>query len=173
VRNKLDGNIMVSRQFAELLCAYRECSTEVQKIIESMAEIVNDSDATEDERDAAVATIAEALFPCRANGAPGVDLEEESKRILSQGGAAKQVLQEMDEEENAFAERVTSLMKGKGWTQADLAAAIEVGQPAISMLLTRNSRPQRRTVERIARALGVAPEEIWPTYKDKSCPDGS
>ena len=44
------------------------------------------------------------------------------------------------------------------------AAAIGVGQPAISMVLTRNCRPQRRTVEKIAKALDVSAEEVWPGF---------
>ncbi len=110
-------------------------------------------------------TIAEALFPCRINGAPGIDLEEEAERLSSHDGT-KQVLQTMDQEEAVFADRVAALMKAKGLTQAELAAAIEVGQPAVAMMLARKSRPQRRTVERIAKALGVTPEEIWPTPKE-------
>jgi lambda repressor-like predicted transcriptional regulator len=165
VRSKLDGNFMVSRQFAELLCAYRECSAEVQKVIESMAQIVSDPDAEEDERAAAVDTIAEALFPRCINGAPGLDLQEEAE-VLSSHDSMKKVLQEMDQEEATFVDRVATLMKEKGLTQADLAAAIEVGQSAVSMMLTRKCRPQRRTVERLAKALGVTPEEIWPTRKE-------
>jgi lambda repressor-like predicted transcriptional regulator len=163
-RNKLDGNLMVSQQFAQMLCAFRECSAEVQEVILDMARIVNDPDALEDEREAAVATIAEALFPCRVNGAPGLDLED-AERIVSQNEAGNKLLKEMDQEEITFAERVTALLKSKGWTQGDLAAAIEVGQPAVSMMLARNCRPQRRTVEKIAKALGVQTTDIWPERK--------
>ena len=53
-RYKLDGNILVSRQFAAVLCAYRACSADVQRTIDSMALIVNDPDADADEREAAV-----------------------------------------------------------------------------------------------------------------------
>jgi transcriptional regulator with XRE-family HTH domain len=48
-------------------------------------------------------------------------------------------------------------------TQAQLADKLGLGQPAISMMLQRNCRPQKRTVVRLADALGVAPEELWPT----------
>jgi transcriptional regulator with XRE-family HTH domain len=46
-------------------------------------------------------------------------------------------------------------------TQEQLAAAIGVGQPAISMMLNRNCRPQARTVKKLADALGVEIEELW------------
>ncbi|HEY7154190.1 MAG TPA: helix-turn-helix transcriptional regulator [Gemmataceae bacterium] len=163
-RNKLDGNLMVSQQFAQCLCAFRECSAEVQEVILDMARIVNDPDAIEDEREAAVATIAEALFPCRVNGAPGTDLED-AEHIASQSEAGNRLLKEMDQEEITFAERVTALLKAKGWTQGDLAAEIEVGQSAVSMMLARKCRPQRRTVEKIAKALGVLTADIWPERK--------
>ncbi len=50
-------------------------------------------------------------------------------------------------------------------SQVELAAAIGVGQPAISMMLSRNCRPQRRTVECIARALEVTPNDLWPGFR--------
>jgi lambda repressor-like predicted transcriptional regulator len=36
-----------------------------------------------------------------------------------------------------------------------------VGQPTVSLLLSRASRPQRPTVEKVAAALGVEPAAIW------------
>src|SRR5438105_3813864 len=118
VRNKLDPNYMVSRQFAPLLCAYLECSNEVQKIIQDMAIIVDDPEATNEEREAAAATIAEALFPCGTNGAMGTDLEDAEVNAAKGGG--KEAVQEMNQEEEHFAGRVNALMKEQGLTQADL-----------------------------------------------------
>ena len=60
--------------------------------------------------------------------------------------------------------RVRKLMKVKGITQEDLANAAEITQPAVSNLLTRGCRPQRRTVEKFAGALGVNPSELWPEF---------
>jgi hypothetical protein len=51
--------------FAFMFQAYLECSDEIQAAIRDMVAIVNDPAATEDERDAAIATITEALFPNR------------------------------------------------------------------------------------------------------------
>jgi transcriptional regulator with XRE-family HTH domain len=53
-------------------------------------------------------------------------------------------------------------MESNGLTQAELAAKVGVGQPAISMMLNRSCRPQKKTVRRIATALGVTVEELWP-----------
>jgi transcriptional regulator with XRE-family HTH domain len=73
----------------------------------------------------------------------------------------------MDQEEASFADRLRSLMEKKGLTQEQLAAKVGVGQPAISMMLQRNCRPQRRTVLRLAEAFGVSPEELWPKVKER------
>jgi len=50
-------------------------------------------------------------------------------------------------------------------TQEALAAKLGVGQPAISNMLNRQCRPQRRTVLRLAQALGISPEELWPGFQ--------
>ena len=61
VRN--DANLIVSKQFADVFQAYLECSDEVQAVIRDMVKVANSSDVTEDEREAAFLTIADALFP--------------------------------------------------------------------------------------------------------------
>jgi transcriptional regulator with XRE-family HTH domain len=51
----------------------------------------------------------------------------------------------------------------KGLTQAELAELVGVDQTTISDLeCRRNRNPSWRTVKRIADALGVAPETIFP-----------
>src|SRR5262245_18857592 len=107
VRNKVDPNLILSQQFAQCLCAFRECSEEVQTIILEMAKIVNDPEATEDEHAAAVATIAEALFPCGVNGSHGVDLEE-LESITAEHATGRLIIEEMDQEEATFADRVNN-----------------------------------------------------------------
>ncbi|MGA7500029.1 MAG: helix-turn-helix domain-containing protein, partial [Isosphaeraceae bacterium] len=74
------------------------------------------------------------------------------------------VSKRMDLEEETFANSLVGHMKAKGISQVELAAAIGVGQPAISMMLSRDCRPQRRTVEKLARALGVPPNDLWPGF---------
>jgi len=56
-------------------------------------------------------------------------------------------------------------MARRGMTQEALAAKLGVGQPAISNMLNRQCRPQRRTVLRLAQALGISPEELWPGFQ--------
>ncbi len=47
-------------------------------------------------------------------------------------------------------------------TQNELAAKVGIGQPAVSMMLNRACRPQRKTVIRFAEVLEVAPQDLWP-----------
>jgi transcriptional regulator with XRE-family HTH domain len=56
-------------------------------------------------------------------------------------------------------------MEAQGLSQAELAAKVGIGQPAVSMMLNRACRPQRKTVLRFAEALGVRPEELWPRFQ--------
>lgn len=161
----LDPEVMTSRMFAQVFQAYMECSEEIQGIVRDMIGIVNDPSASEDEKVMACSTIGEALFPSHNSGhlgVLGVDLEEAEHVDLQRSKDFKEVHTTMDREETHFVDRVQALMQERGMTQSDLAEACETGQPAISNLLSRRSRPQRRTVEKIAKALGVSSDEIWP-----------
>jgi predicted transcriptional regulator len=159
---EIDPELMTSRMFAQVFQAYVECTEEIQNLIRDMAEIVNDTTANEDEKLMACSTIAEALFPSRHDGHLGVDLEQAERLDAERSREGKGVHTSMDRQEEHFADRVVALMRERNMTQAQLASACEIGQPAVSNLLSRRSRPQRRTVEKIARALGVAISEIWP-----------
>jgi lambda repressor-like predicted transcriptional regulator len=158
----------ISQMFATCLCAFRECSDEIQAMIVDMSSIAADPEAAPEEREAAVATIAEALFPSGDDGPPGVDLE--ASESLDAEEPEKAALDAMDAEEAAFSERLGAILRQKQVTQVQLAEGIGVGQPAISMMLSRKCRPQRRTVEKIAGALGVTPEELWPGFSHTESP---
>jgi predicted XRE-type DNA-binding protein len=161
--NRHDAEVIASRAFADVFRAYSECNDAVQEVIRDMVEIVNGTESTAEEIDAALLTIAEALFPSPQSGSLGEDLDE-CEETAPQRIRTK--LEEADADEAAFAERVNGLLEKKQMTQGDLAAAIGVGQPAVSMMLSRNCRPQRRTIEKIATALGVSESEIWPARKE-------
>jgi lambda repressor-like predicted transcriptional regulator len=143
--------------FARLLGAYLDLSESHKATVNRMVQIVSDASADLDERERALDVIMDALSlsapPCPGtpNGSPE--------------GAA--VRAEMDREQDTFATRLRTLLAAKGMTQINLAARIGVHQSAISMLLNRNCRPQRSTVEKLARALEVTPEELWPETPKK------
>jgi lambda repressor-like predicted transcriptional regulator len=155
---------LVCQQFAELYLAFLECSNEVQEAIRDMARIVRDPESDPDEREAAIATICEALFPSPHDGDLGVDLGDAEQLDAQDAREVARILAELNSQEATFADRVSALLKEKRMTQAQLADAIGVGQPAVSMMLARQGRPQRKTVEKVAVVLGVDPCDIWPEY---------
>ena len=113
--------------------------------------------------------LAEILFPnADEKGLPGLDLAGAEAISPSQNLETREVLSRMDEEEANFANRLRQLMEAKGLTQAQLADAVGIGQPAVSMILNRSCRPQRKTVLRFAEALGVSPEHLWPGIQQRS-----
>jgi lambda repressor-like predicted transcriptional regulator len=160
---RVSAEIVTSRMFAEVFQAYTECSNEVQEVIREMISVVNDSEAAENEREMACSTIAEALFPFRHAGNLGIDLEEAERIEADKSKDVAEVKQTMDYEQDLFSRRVLAALDARGMTQAALADACGVGQSALSNLLSRGNRPQRRTVQKIATALGMPPEDLWPT----------
>ncbi|MEX1040310.1 MAG: helix-turn-helix transcriptional regulator [Pirellulaceae bacterium] len=141
----------------QFLRAARECDAEILEVVARMGDILLDDQSSDEERQMAVDTIEEALFPgIAADESDGMTLWENSEESQS-------VLQRMDEQESQFASQVVAIMKRLGMNQQQLAEAIGITQPAVSLLLTRQCRPQKRTVRKVAQALGVTEEEIWPT----------
>jgi lambda repressor-like predicted transcriptional regulator len=164
---RVNPDLVTSRMFAQVFQAYMECSDEIQEVIRDMAAIVNDPEATETEQAMACSTIAEALFPHRHAGHLGIDLEAAERLEAESSKEFKEERDSMDKEEAHFAARVKAILEAREMTQVELADACEMGQPAVSNLLSRQSRPQRRTVEKIAKALGVPPDEIWPAREGR------
>ncbi|MBI1901660.1 MAG: helix-turn-helix transcriptional regulator [Planctomycetia bacterium] len=131
------------------------------RAIHEMIEIVLDPKSDDDEREMALATIAEALFPQSVGPDGGIDLEEFDRLEARASPEGRAVHRQLDREEAEFAARLRRSMKRKGATQAELAERIGVGQPAISMMLNRQCRPQPRTIERLAKALGASIKDLW------------
>jgi predicted XRE-type DNA-binding protein len=132
--------------------ALQQCEEELRTQAVELLEQLASGQLDESERFATVALIADLLFP--ESGDADLDAEETAQR-------------ENAEQEARFAERVKQLMEAQQLTQAQLAEKIGIGQSSISMLLSRGCRPQRRTVQRLAEALGVKPEELWPEMRGK------
>ena len=146
--------------FAKWMHALMECSDEVQEVVRDMVEIIRDPDATDDEKEMVSETLLEALFPTSHNGSLGADLMDLEDEMREQAGG--EIISQMNTEELAFGERVKNALIDKQMTQQDLADAIGVGQPAVSMMLNREARPQQRTVQKIADALGMHYDDLWP-----------
>jgi predicted XRE-type DNA-binding protein len=145
--------------FAELFDVYLSSPKAIKEVIESMTKVVNDPDAEAEERAAALDTLVEVLFPPRQGSKVGVDLEEPEKDEPKSSQKARAA---MARQEAAFSANLRQLMKERGLSQKTLAGMIGVGQPAISMMLSRECRPQRATVDKLAQALGVSARDLWP-----------
>jgi predicted XRE-type DNA-binding protein len=151
-------------QGAKFLQAYLECSDEIQKAIREMLEILNDPETDDDDRESTLFTLADALFPNPYEGKLGMDLLEAETLGADCSREMREALEEMDAEEESFAEHLRGVMEQRGLTQQALAERLGIGQPAVSNLLKRQSRPQRRTVSRLAEVLNVSPRELWPGF---------
>lgn len=145
---------------APVVLALAECDEELRKEAFDLFKQLNSGSLDEDQRQATVSLLTEILFA--AAESPGADLHETEAAESQASAAAADVQARMEHEEAAFADRLRELMDRQGITQEQLAEKLGVGQPAISMMLQRNCRPQKRTVQRLAAALGVAPEDLWP-----------
>lgn len=146
---------------AKILQAYLECSDELQKSAREMIAILNSPEADDDERAMALHTLAQIFFPERDDCSATLEhLDECAVTNQPDGQSARN---QLDEDEATFAKRLARVMREKGVTQTELARRANLGQPAISMMLSRNCRPQQRTVRRLAEALGVSTQELWPS----------
>lgn len=146
------------RWFAEFYSALVESDSETRRDVDELVALAQDRDTDEIERETLLATIAQSLFPrigeaeVLAASVAGWEPTTHAEVIANC---------ELMEEESAFARKLRATMRDKGITQAALAGLMGVRQPAISMMLSRTCRPQRRTVEKLASALGVEIGELW------------
>jgi lambda repressor-like predicted transcriptional regulator len=152
-----------------IVLALNECDDELRTEAIELFKQLASGELSEEEVYATTALLAEILFPnADHKGLPGLDLVEAEAIARNISEEAKDVLDEMDKEESIFAENLRAAMAKQGLTQAQLAERIGVGQPAISNMLQRECRPQQRTVMKLAQALGVPPEELWPNLGKRS-----
>lgn len=163
----------------ELAQRYIGCSEDVRAALEAslnglLARLSDpDRDPTEltDEIAALAVTCGELSAPHRAPGQDrlGVRLggrnepdSVEARTLAQAGEPARQLFDELDAAEATFADRLAAALKRAGLTQTELAEKLGVRPSAVSMMLRRSSRPQPRTVARIAAALNVSPSDLWP-----------
>jgi DNA-binding XRE family transcriptional regulator len=127
-----------------------------------MLAVIRDPSSDEDERNMAVTTILEAVFPSFAADVLRADEEERASPEALAVEAA------LNREEESFATNLKRVMQEQGVTQEELARAAGISQPAISQMLNRQSRPQMRTVRKLAEALQVAPDVLWPGFRGQA-----
>ncbi len=146
------------------LGALVECSDEVQQVVVSLLSIVKDPDTAPADRNRALMTIADALAlnPCEEDGQYGQDLVASEPYAVARSTSLAREVRKMNVQEQTFAERLKELMAMKQISQQELAERVGCSQPAISQMLTRKCRPQKKTILRLAEALSVHPRELWP-----------
>lgn len=143
-------------QFAAMKSAFDGCSAEVQAIITEMIKVISNPNVSASDKIHATEVIVEAMLPSLTTDFREI---EQYQQDSDEGKALEEslILQETE-----FYERVQSLMEKNGLSQNDLANRMGVTQPAVSNLLKRQGRPQRRTIVRVAEALNVSPSDLWP-----------
>ncbi len=60
---ELDAEVIASRAFVDVFHLYLKSGVTVQNVVIDMVKIITDSESTAEESDAALVTIADALFP--------------------------------------------------------------------------------------------------------------
>jgi len=162
-----EAQVSAFKLASPIVRALMECDPKLRDAALELFDQLGSGELDAEEAHATTALIAEILFPHTDDrGMPGLDLEEAEKIAVSIDPANGPILAEMDRQEATFADRLRRAMEDRGLTQSQLAAKVGIGQPAISMMLKRECRPQRRTVEKIAAALKVPAEDLWPGIKD-------
>jgi lambda repressor-like predicted transcriptional regulator len=152
-----DGDLLRDSALQAIVVALGECDGELREEALQLFRQLSSGKLDEYEREATMSLLAEILFD-RGSVSAEDSIEQE----------ALDVVRVMQAEEGQFADRLRQLMADNGIKQEQLAKAIGVGQSAISMMLQRKCRPQKRTVRRLAQALGVAPDMLWPGLESSS-----
>ncbi len=146
----------------ELIRAFLECSDDLQRVVMSMFAVLDSREATEEERYRARTTIADALFLNPHNKRYGMDVIGSETEAAAVTAALATEVGRMNREEAAFAERLRVILDRKHMTQSELAERTGCSQSAISHMLNRQARPQKKTILKLAEALQVEPIELWP-----------
>lgn len=149
------------RIYLEIRSAFEQCDEEIKAAIIDMQDICRDPEATEEEKKRALWTIADALFPSLS-----VDFMSNCEEFRHSAEAIA-TSERMKAEEATFADRIQRLMEERSLTQEQLGSMIGVGQAAVCNMLSRQCRPQKRTISRLAEALGVSPDELWPGFSNR------
>lgn len=162
--------LSISAEQRDFIHKYMECSDEVQSVVRSMFAVIEHEHTTDDDRHRAFATIADALHlkPEDGHGSYGLDFRKSQAEIATKhpDPAWRPIVADrhaqMDSQEATFADRVKAILQQKNITQEELAERIGCTQSAVSKMLSRQSRPQRKTILKMANALSVEPTALWP-----------
>lgn len=146
------------------LARLAECSDAVQQVVIKMLGVIKKPDTTPAERQRALMTVADALFlnPDEEDGGYGQDLATSEPYAAAKVPRLAREVEKMTTQEATFAQRLRELMEAKRISQQELAERARCSQPAISQMLNRACRPQKKTILKLAEALNVQPRDLWP-----------
>lgn len=125
-----------------------------------MLRIIEDRDSSPEDRDRACRTIRESLSQAESSEIAGTSLTRPAQASLRE--TLPGLESKLDSQESSFWRKVLETLKAKSITQLQLADRLGITQPAVSQMLHRRCRPQRKTIMSLADALGVEPRELWP-----------
>jgi transcriptional regulator with XRE-family HTH domain len=129
----------------------------------NMLVVLKDAQSSPNERQRALMTMADALALNPAeDGEYGLDLEKSEAEAAARYPSLAREVEKMNSQEETFAGRLRQLMDAKQISQTILAERVGCSQPAISQMLNRNCRPQKKTILKLADALEVQPQDLWP-----------
>jgi transcriptional regulator with XRE-family HTH domain len=125
--------------------------------------VVKNPNTTPVERQRALMAIADALFPnSDDSGQYGLDLVASEASAAAGSPSLAREVRKMNTQQATFAERLRAVMEAKRISQQELAVRVGCSQPAISQMLNRNCRPQKKTILKLAEALNVQACDLWP-----------
>lgn len=154
----------------EVIKRFMQCSDKVQSVVRSMFAVLEYEHSTPEDKQRALSTIIEALSLNPETGHVTYDIDRpRHENDCAKGQPAEShrhfisnSLGQPDTHQASFAVRLSQLLIEKNITQEELADRIGCTQSAISKMLTRNARPRRTTILKMADALKVEPTELWP-----------
>jgi transcriptional regulator with XRE-family HTH domain len=73
-----------------------------------------------------------------------------------------------DPSKDEFGRRLYTLILNKGWRPADLARQASITRDAVSTYVGGRCLPTPESLDKMARALGVDPEELMPNHVERS-----
>lgn len=154
---------MPARDRMRFLGALADCSDAMQQVVTQMLVVVKDPTTKQTERQCALMAMTAALFPdSDERGDYGLDLAASDSDAAAENPSVARLVQNMHTHETTFAQCLREVMDAKRVSQQELAARVGVSQPAISQMLNRNCRPQKKTILRLAEALKVQVCDLWP-----------
>ncbi len=156
-----DEHLQACQGFAATLPRYLGCSVPIQAVVRDLVRLVNNPAIEAEERQRILRALAATLYQYNHDRPPKREEPSPAGPTAQEKEASRKRL---EREEEIFVARLERLMTERQLTQADLAQRAGLSQPAISMMLARKYRPQKRTVRLLAQALGVPESELWPEH---------